>query len=243
MSRTKLLLPLLACFVIAACAPKSRMGMVVDPETGLQFGSVISRSFVTDPSQFRDPRLKLRIRNTSGDPVYSLKSFRTQLENAYIETGYERASGDNFGLLLDVNVRYSGQMTQDLSSEFGFLGATAGTLGSYAASRGGGIETATGLVAGATLGYVLGTYQREETYIVVAEVTVGVIDKNRGRKDNTITFGKSGDKKSRRVREFRNFRGKSSTQIAVFAGGRNITQADIARQVSQRFVRILEDVI
>ncbi len=58
--------------LISACAPQSRMGMVVDSETGLQIGSAIEKNIVIDSSQFTDRRMKLRIRNSSGDPAYDL---------------------------------------------------------------------------------------------------------------------------------------------------------------------------
>ena len=48
--------------------------MVLDKATGLQFGSVTDRSFLIDPNQLSDKRLKIRIRNTSGDRRIDLKN-------------------------------------------------------------------------------------------------------------------------------------------------------------------------
>ena len=227
---------------LLGCAPQSRLGMVVDRQTGLQYGSIVERTFVVDPSQFGDQRLKLRIRNVSGDPAFDLSGFRRRLEQAYERNGYRIADGADFGLLVDVNVRYSAQATRNFRSEFAGLGAVAGGLGSYGATRGG-IETAAGTVAGATIGYILGTYQREETFFVVADMTVAVVDKNRGVESSSIVFGKSGAKRSRRVAEFKGFRQRVSSRIAVFAGGTNIDQGDISQQVRQRFARIVQDMI
>src|SRR3546814_4607431 len=48
-------------------SPRQRDGMVVDPATGLQYGSTVERNLVVGASQFDDPRLKLRIRNTRSE--------------------------------------------------------------------------------------------------------------------------------------------------------------------------------
>ena len=42
-----------------ACAPQQRMGMVVDPSTGLQHGSVIETNLLVDASQFADKSIKV----------------------------------------------------------------------------------------------------------------------------------------------------------------------------------------
>ncbi|MDG2286165.1 MAG: hypothetical protein P8N43_11635 [Alphaproteobacteria bacterium] len=102
----------LAIFAIASCAPQSRMGMVVDKRTGTQIGSVVERSFVVDAAQFRDPRLKLRIRNTSGDSLFNLRDMSSFLVNSYQKNGYQPEENGEYGLLVDVNVVYSGQVVR-----------------------------------------------------------------------------------------------------------------------------------
>jgi len=100
--------------MLGACAPQQRMGMVVDPKTQLQYGSVVERNILIDSSQFKNKKLKLRIRNTSGDPAFDLYGFQARLESSYTSKGYEVADSDDFGLLVDVNVVYSGQTRSDL---------------------------------------------------------------------------------------------------------------------------------
>lgn len=58
--------------ILGSCAPPQRMGMVVDPATGLQYGSVIEKNIVVDSSQFENKRIKVRIRNTSGDAAFDM---------------------------------------------------------------------------------------------------------------------------------------------------------------------------
>ena len=52
-------------------------------------------------------KVKVRIRNTSGDVAFDLNNFQSQIENAYRDIGYEPTSEEDFGFLIDVNVKYS----------------------------------------------------------------------------------------------------------------------------------------
>lgn len=233
---------LLTLVAFAACAPPQRDGMVIDPATGLQYGSAVERNLVVDASQFDDRRLRLRIRNISGDPAFDLTGFRGALESAYRAKGYAPVSGDAFGVLIDVNVVYSGQTREDLAAEYGFLAAALGGLGGYASEADG--ATAAGAIVGATLGAILGSYVTDDTYIVVAEVTVAVPDGRSGSTERTIQFGVDGQAEAdTRKSGRRRFEEQIRSGIAVYAGGRNATQAEIAAGVRQRFGRILADVI
>ncbi len=231
-----------AVLVLAACAPQQRMGMVVDPETGLQWGSVIEKNIVVDASQFENPRIKINIRNTSGDPNFDLHQFRSKLEQAYAAKGYEPTRSADFGILIDINVMYSGQVSRNMAAEFGFLGAAGGAVAGAAIGRDtiGGVA---GALAGVTLGTILGSYVTEDTYIVVAHVSLGVVDLERGERETTIVFSASKKEKRRERAGFKPFRKRLKTGIAAYAGGRNVSQRRIAEGVRQRFFRILTDVI
>ena len=233
---------ILGFLFLVACAPTQRMGMVTNPITGLQYGSIIQKNLFLDSAQFENKRIKLRIRNTSGDPAFDLHSFRVEIENAYRSKGYTITSSKNYGLLVDVNVTYSGQISRDLSKQFGFLGAAGGGL-IGASGRGGGVAVAAGALSGATLGAIAGSYVSEDTYVVVAYVTLGITDQKRGKKTTTITFGSSDNKKKEKESDFKRFREKITTGISVFSGGRSVTQQRIVNGVRQRFSRIISDVI
>ena len=233
---------LLVATGLVACAPRQHGGMVVDPETGLQYGAVIERSLVVEPSQFADRRLKLRLRNSSGDAVFDLGGFRQSLEGAYHAKGYAPGANDDFGVLLDVNVVYSGQTSESLAVQYGFLGAAAGGVGGY--HSGIDASAATGTVTGTALGAILGSYVTDDTYIVIAEVTLAVPDERGGRTERVIQFGVDDAAESRSEDTGRRrFDETLNTRIAVFAGGRNAAQAEIAAEVRRRFERILADVI
>jgi hypothetical protein len=239
------------CLVgLCACgigAPPSRLGMVKDPATGLQIGSVIANPMVTDASFYPNKTLKVRVRNTSGDPAFDLRRFTDQFYAAYREAGYTPTEGDDFGVLVDVNVMYSGQVSRNLSEEYSFLGAAAGGAGGFAANEG--MGTAVGVITGATLGSIVGSYITDDTYIVIANVTFGIIATPPRRDGKTITFSRSQmgspDEEEERTERTnaRGFRRTHATNVSVYAGGRNVRQSEIAGQVRERFVRIVRDII
>lgn len=241
------LLLLTTPFLLPACNPQSRMGMVKEPASGLQFGSVVERNIVTDPSFHQNRRVKLRIRNTSGDQAFDLQGFQRQIEQAYAQAGYQPVSDQTFGLLVDVNLMYSGQVQQTLTREFGFLGAAAGGLAG--AARGEAIAAVAGTAAGATLGSILGSYVTDDTYIIVGRVTVGSVRGSRPSEGKRITFSRSiagtieDEEEREERRRSRGFDSNVSTGVSVFAGGRNTAQAEIAAEVRSRLARIIRDII
>lgn len=234
--------------LLSACIgqPTTRMGMVKDPKTGLMFGSVIGNNLVTDASFYNNNKIKVRTRNTSGDLAFGLREFTNQLKDTYSQNGYEPTSKNDFGLLIDVNVRYSGQIQSNLASDYSFLGAAAGGIAGYRSQANAG--TAIGAVAGATLGSILGSFVADDTYIIVADITFGVVKKFKKSK-KTVTFSNSVKLKNLDDPDEddqvlnRGFKKTLRTQVSVYAGGRNVTQAEISRQVRERIIRIVGDFI
>ncbi|MBX3453212.1 complement resistance protein TraT [Ferrovibrio sp.] len=235
--------------LLASCigAAPSRMGMVKDPDTGLQFGSVVERSIVTDPSFMNNRRVKLRLRNTSGDTAFDLRGFSDQIKQSFASAGYQPVEDDNFGVLVDVNVTYSGQIQRNLSTEYAFLGASAGGIAGYRSQTSAG--TAMGIVGGATLGSIIGSFVTDDTYIIVSQVTIGFVRQPLGRDGRTVVFGRSaqGNADEEEEREQRRrqtqLRSSTGTGVSVFAGGRNVRQSEIAGEVRQRIARIIGDII
>ncbi|MFW5837772.1 MAG: complement resistance protein TraT [Desulfovibrionaceae bacterium] len=249
MRRTSLLMAFaaLAVLVLGSCQPKSRMGMVVDPDTGLQYGSVVSGSLTMDPSLLKDTRLKIRLRNTSGDPVFNLQEFRTLLEQSYEAQGYEIVRDGDFGVLLDVNVVYSGQATETMALEYGLLGAGGGAAAGFygnqqSSSRG--AQTGMGAVSGAALGAVIGNYVRDETFCVVSQISVAIPRSKKEAPESTIVFSESRKRRKEEMRRvFRQYRHKYDLTAASYAGGQGIDQSAIAQQVRERFYRIVANIM
>lgn len=238
--------------VLAACgrpAAHNALGMVEDPSTGLAFGSVIEKNLLVDSSFYDITKMKVRVRNSSGDPAFDLRAFRGDIERTMAAKGYEPTQDDDFRLLLDVNVRYSGQVSTDLANEFGFLGATAGGIAGGTRSNHRVAGAVGGTVAGATLGAVAGSFLTEDTYIIIADVTFGEVDPITASKKK-ITFSRSiqlkdvDDAEEEKLRNrTRRIRRSATSGVSVYAGGRNTPQSEISREVRERIVRIVGDFI
>lgn len=246
---------IIAAFVVSIFAvgcvgkPPVRLGMVENRETGLQFGSVVDGTLLTDASFYRNKKIKLRTRNTSGDVAFDLDNLEGQLTRAYAAKGYEPTADDDFGLMLDVNVKYSGQIQESLALDYGLLGAAGG--GIAGAAHGGGVATAAGVLTGATFGSIVGSYVTDDTYIIIARVTFAQVKEPRKKASKTITFSRSfkpDEDEEDRIRKeerrsARSFKKAHPVDVAVFAGGRNAPQAKIAEEVRQRLIRIVGDII
>jgi hypothetical protein len=72
---------------------------------------------------------------------------------------------------------------------------------------------------------------------------MAIKDWERGTRETTIVFSASDTEEEEVQTGIKAFRDTIGTGIAVYAGGRNVTQSRIAENVRQRFVRILSDVI
>ena len=227
---------------VIGCQPTTRLGMVKDPGTGLMIGSVVSNNLITDSAFFRNKRIKVRVRNTSGDTAFDLYSFDQRLRSSYASKGYDPSSDDDFGLLVDLNVLYSGHIQQNLAAQFGFLGAAGGGIAGYRSNAPAG--TAVGILAGATLGSVIGSFITDDTYIIVAEATFVITTKNTKRAGKTVTFSRSYRSEDRDEDDSVNrIRKSERVRVAVFAGGRNTPQSAISGMVRDRIVRIVGDFI
>ena len=227
--------------LLAGCAAPPRHGMVLDPATGVQMGAVVERNLLVDAAQFTDRRVKLRLRNASGDAAYDLDALRPQLARVYDAKGYELVDGDDYAVLIDVNLIYSGQYAETLQREFGFLGGAAGALAG-AGTQGTIVGTGADALAGLTLGAIAGSYVREDTYVVVAEFALATREARPPRRESVIAFG-TGRVEREQEPAFRPFTEAADTRIAVYAGGRNLPQAEIAGPVRDRLAAILADVI
>ncbi|MGE4422746.1 MAG: complement resistance protein TraT [Pseudodesulfovibrio sp.] len=237
----------LTLLVLGCTASNSRMGMV-QGDGGLMYGSATDSQFIVDSSLFVNNRIKVRIRNTSGDPAFDLHAFKSRLEDQYRSLGYEPTNGNDFGILLDINVSYSGQIQENLSRQYMWIGGVAG--GAAAAydpvvkGQGGAAITrgAAGAVVGATIGNILGSYVTDDTYIIVSDITLATIAPREENDGTTIIFGKD-NKISRKKNNFRGYRQRSTVNMAVYAGGRNVGQPEIVDGVRSRMLRILGDII
>lgn len=248
--RSLILSAAIFAFALSGCigAPTTRMGMVKQEDgSGLMIGSSVERNIVTDASFYKNKKVKVRIRNTSGDTAFDMNGFRSQIERAYDSIGFEPTSDDDFGILVDVNVRYSGQIQTNMSVEYGFLGGVSGGLAgaSIGTTR---TDIGIGTVSGATLGSIIGSYVTDDTYIIVTSVTVATVtDRSTSKPSKTITFSRSRqtdeEDEEDKNRSKRGLKRSVQTGVAVYAGGRNTSQSEIAGIVRARIARIVGNII
>jgi hypothetical protein len=227
--------------IFFGCASQQRYGMTEDPDSGLQYGSIVERNLVIDAAQLENRRMKVSIRNTSGDSAYDLSGLQEVLERSYIGKGYELSRGDDFGIRIDINILYSGRVRRDLMVEFAFLGASAGGIVGYRSDTKAG--TAIGILSGATLGGIIGSYVTDNTYIVIGEISIGITRPGSGETETSVVFSSSRKEERQERTGIKRFDETMRSKLAVFAGGRNVSQAQIAAGVRERIKRILCDII
>lgn len=226
----------------AGCAQTNanRLGMVEQPGTGQSYGSVVEKSILLEADQFDNRKIRVSIRNTSGDPAFDVAAFKSQIEDAFATKGFEPVDTGH-GIRLDLNVMYSGQIRRDLATEYAFLGGAAGGIAGYRSPARAG--TAIGILSGATIGAIVGSTQVENTYIVISEVAVvrtGTDDKSASK---TVVFGSSPPLQDNSGSGgFRPYRSVLTNRVAVYGGGYNQSQADISPEVKRRIVRIVSDI-
>ena len=245
MTKTKNILLLFAATILFAtgCSNQAtRLGMIKDPVSGIQYGSTIGKSFFIDSQQFSNKNLKVSTRNVSGDSNYGLTSFTNDLKKAFNAKGYDANTGENFGIKVDVVIEYSGHVQTNLSDSYAFLGALgAGYYGGrYSSAKD---AEKIGVVTGALLGSIAGSYQTEDTYIIVAKVNIGIMDSKSGKVTRTISFSSSPKLQEERDDGLKRFKEVASTEVAVYAGGRNVNQSSVINEVKKRLVRIVSDII
>lgn len=234
---------------VSACTMERRpihQGMIEDPETGILYGSMLEARIVTEASFYRNPKIKVRVRNTSGDINFDLTDFKGKIEQAYAAKGYIPTDDDDFGLLMNVDIAYSGHIQNTLSSEFAFIGSTVGGLAGQADGSVQGYVA--GVLSGAALGTVAGSFVTEDTYSIVARVTFGEIKKYK-KSRRRVTFSRSAKLKNLNDPDedhrvyLRGFKRRYTNSLAVWAGGRNVNQSEIVDEVKQRITRIVSDFI
>ncbi|MBI2235695.1 MAG: hypothetical protein HYU60_01850 [Magnetospirillum sp.] len=229
----------------AGCQRPNRGDMVVDPKKSNRMYGMTSdgQPVFTDPAMFPNRRLKLTVRNMSGDPAWDLDDAREKIYQVFLDKGYERSDGRDFGLKVDLNVIRSKQFDADLMNEFAFLGAAAGGIyGSRRQAAGVGGATVTGMVAGATLGAIAGLFAADSIYVVVTEATFGIL-RNATRPRRVVTFEGSPRVEEWEESGYAAFRKVNRVTIANYGGGMRVGQDEIADDIRARAIRSLTSFI
>lgn len=233
---------------LSACRRDNRGDMVVDGRTNRMYGMRSDKTLFTDPTLFPNRRLKLTLRNMSGDGVWDLDTTRDAIYQGYVAKGYERSDGNDFGLKVDLNVIRSQQFDHDMTSQYAFLGTTAGApLGGAVGGLRDGVEgaalgAAAGMAVGASLGTLAGYFTTDSIYVVITEATFAV-RRNAAKPRRVVTFDGSPRVEEWEESGYGSFRSVQRVLIANYGGGRNLAQTEIADDIRDRQIRSLISVI
>lgn len=233
---------------LSACQRGNRGDMVVDPKTDRMYGMRSDSSVFTDSALFPNRRLKLALRNMSGDQVWDLDATRERLYQGYVGKGFERSDGNDFGVKVDLNVVRSQQYDSDMMAQFGFLGSAGGGLaggaagGAMGGAAGAGVGGGIGMVAGAALGTLAGYFTSDSIYVVITEA-IFAVRRNASRPRRVVTFDGSPRVEEWEESSYGSFHRVHRVLIANYGGGRGVTQAEIAQDIRERQIRSLISLI
>lgn len=238
--RARLLLPLI--FVaLAGCATNDLRG------NEFKIGSATSKNVFIDASQFANRTVKVRLRNSSGDPSIDVSRIRGAVESGLRAAGYQIGE-KNFGILVDVNLYFMNSVAQGrqrVSSEVGVL--LGGVAGYEMAKRPGGVGAGSGAllgaIAGATLQEVLRSNNEYDTYLVLSDVNIGVVKQENKKKDFFIIGGNRIEQREEENGTFESFAMRETLKVAVYAGDKRERRAQVMDAIQDRLARVVSNLI
>jgi hypothetical protein len=230
---------------LSACRRQNMGDMVVDGKTNRMYGMRSDKSLFVDPTMYPNRRLKLTLRNMSGDAAWDLDATRDKIYQGYMDKGYERSDGSDFGVKVDLNVVRSQQFDNDLMAQYGFLGGTIGAIGGGIAGGMSGnpkLGSAAGLAAGVTLGTLAGFFTTDSIYVVITEATFAV-RRNASKPRRVVTFDGSPRIEEWEESGYGSYHSVDRVFISNYGGGRNVSQLEIADDIRDRQIRSLISLI
>lgn len=210
---------LIAIFLNACATPPS------GNQIGFQIGSATSRNLFIDSTQFANRTIKLRLRNSSGDPSLDVTALRQSIETGFRAAGYT-VSDQNFGIVVDVNAfQLQTAAASNVTTNSGLGMLLGGVIGYESAKRsgniGGGSGAILGAVAGSVLEDVLRNHGTRATYLALCDVNVGVIRQESTKGDRFVIGGNKIERAREDDREkdtFSGFAMRETVRVAVYAG-------------------------
>lgn len=238
--RTRLFLPLVL-MALAGCAAHNTQ------VNAFKIGSATSKNVFVDPGQFANRTVKLRLRNSSGDPSIDVSAIRGAMESGLRAAGYQIGE-QNFGILVDVNLYFMNSVAQGrqrASNELGML--LGGVAGYEMAKRPGGMGPGSGAllgaVAGATLQEVLRSNNEYDSYLVLSDVNVGVVKQENLKKDFFVIGGNRIEQRQEDNGTFESFAMRETVKVAVYAGDRRERRGQVMDAIQDRLARVLSNLL
>lgn len=239
--RARLWMPF-ALLALAGCA-SPRYGA-----SGFRIGSATSKNLFVDARQFANRQVRLRLRNSSGDPSINVATMRSSVEDGLRAAGYS-VSEENAGIVIDVNLYFTDSVAvgrQRASNEIGILlGGVAGyELGKRPGGVSGGSGAILGAIAGATLQEVLRANNEFDTYVALCDVNIGVVRQESRKKDSLVIGGNRIEHEKQDERgTFEAFALRENVKVAVYAGDRRERHSQVMVAIQDRLARVLANLI
>lgn len=215
---------------------------------GIETGSAISGSFFADSSQFANSRVKLSIRDTSGDELLNIGRLKDQITGTLGARGYSEANADDeFGILIDVNtVRLSSVANAGGSQGSGLGTIIGGVLGMEVARKGGEVTQTSGIILGAIAGTAIESIIKDsgsdKTFVLVAEVNIGVRKLDESG-NSTISIGKSRFTQPQSESVYEAFAMSDKLVVVAYGGGRGFSKEEVLKRVEARIARVIGGII
>ena len=217
-------------------------------QRGLQVGSAISKNLFVDASQFANRTIKLRLRNSSGDPALDLVRLRSSIEAGLRGAGYQ-ISDQGFGIVMDVNAFQMQSVSRaSIRSSSGLGALLGGVVGYETAKRPGGVSSGSGAilgaVAGAALEEVIRNHGEYSTYIALCDVNVGVVKKEYTKKDRFVIGGnKIEHREPDEADTFTNFALRETVRVAAYAGDEGARTRQTIDALLDRLGRVVANLL
>ncbi len=239
---------LLGLVALAPLGPLAGCAVGGYPAAEFKIGSSVSRNVFIDPGQFGNRRVKVRMRNSSGEPGIDMAGMRSAVESGLRSAGYELAE-QGFGILVDANLHFMNSVAEGrrrAPNDVGFL--LGGVAGYEIARNSGGIRPGSGAIigalAGATLQEVIRSSNDYDSYMAVCDVNIGVVRQQPTNKD-TLVIGGNRFERERNEPDptFESFAQRETLKVYVFAGGRREGRDYVLQAIQERLARIVANLI
>ncbi|MDR7150776.1 outer membrane lipoprotein SlyB [Hydrogenophaga palleronii] len=236
-------------FVLAALAAATLPGCAATFQTpGFRIGSATSKNLFVSSSQFANKEVRLRLRNSSGDPSIDMAKMRTSVESGLRSAGYS-VGGEGAGIVMDVNLYFMGNVASGRQRAGNEVGALLGGVTGYEAGRrAGGVSAVSGAilgaVAGATLQEVVRAHNEYDSYLVLCDVNLGVVRQESKSRDSFVIGGNRIEHKEEEERAtFDSFALRETVKVAVYAGDRRENHGYVIQAMQDRLSRMVANLL
>lgn len=217
-------------------------------DKGLMIGSTVSRNLFVDSNQFGNRNVRVRLRNSSGDPGIDMARMRNSVESNLRTAGYV-VTEKSTGIVVDANLYFMNNVATGRQRASNEVGVLLGGVAGYEAAKGsGGIGAGSGAIigaiAGATLQDVLRQHNDYDSYLAACDVNIGVIRQQDTRRDSFVIGGNRFDREqNERDSTFDSFAMRETVKVYVWAGDLRSRREGLMLAIQDRLARVVSNLI